>query len=189
MKGDGFSTRFGFGISEVISNTGATDIYLHQFKVYVCPCQCDQFGSSQAGTAGKHHHCSFSDFQDGDERSYFCWREHVGFPQPLGRNSDFRDRVSFHPFMPDGMIENRRHDVTNLASCTWCKLQRMQPQFHVHGADIMQVHRSPFGNDVIRKIESVCFNSGVGFLLFDQLVFCGSGLRVQKRSLGPRTRN
>ena len=57
--------------------------------------------------------------------------------------------------MPDGMIEYRRHDVAYLAPCSWGKGESVQPQFHVHGTDILQIHRSPFRNDVVRKIESI----------------------------------
>ena len=68
------------------------------------------------------------------------------------------------------MIEYRRHDVAYFAPCSWSKDESVQPQFHVHGADILQIHRSPFRNNVIRKIESVGLDGGIGFLLFCQLV-------------------
>ena len=77
--------------------------------------------------------------------------------------------------MPDGMIEYRRHDVAYFAPSPWSKGKSVQPQFHVHGADILQIHRSPFRNDVIRKIESVGLDGGVGFFLFGQLVFAVVG--------------
>ncbi|HTF68861.1 MAG TPA: hypothetical protein VK638_39890 [Edaphobacter sp.] len=51
----------------------------------------------------------------------------------------------------------------------------MQPQFHVHGTDILQIHRSPFRNDVVRKIERVGLDGGIGFFLFGQLVFAVVG--------------
>jgi len=35
---------------------------------------------------------------------------------------------------------------------------------------LLQIHRSPFRNNVIRKIESVGLYGGIGFLLFCQLV-------------------
>ena len=53
------------------------------------------------------------------------------------------------------MNEYSRHDVAYLAPCSWGKGESVQPQFHVHGTDILQIRRSPFRNNVVRKIESI----------------------------------
>jgi len=41
MKRDWFPASFGFGVSEVIAHAGTVDVYLHEFKINVAPCQRD----------------------------------------------------------------------------------------------------------------------------------------------------
>jgi hypothetical protein len=96
----------------------------------------DKLRSPQAGASGKHHHRAFSNVENRDERSDFCRGEHIRFPQSFGRNPYLRDWVSIHPFMPDGVIEDRRHDVANLAPRARCVLEGMQPRLNIHGANV-----------------------------------------------------
>jgi hypothetical protein len=39
------AARFGFGVSEVIADTGAADVHLHEFKIDVAPSQCDRMAA------------------------------------------------------------------------------------------------------------------------------------------------
>jgi hypothetical protein len=115
MKWNRLAASFGLGVSEVIAHTGAADVDLHEFKIDVAPCERNQFRSPQAGTARQHHHRPLPKIQFGQKRCKLGWREHIRFSQPFGRSPNLRDGVAVHPLMPDGMVEDNRHDVAYLA--------------------------------------------------------------------------
>jgi hypothetical protein len=178
MERNWFAARFGLGISEVIPHTGAPHIDLHEFEVDVAPRKGDKLRSPQAGAAGEHHHRTFPNVEHDNERSKLPWREYIWFAQPFGRNPYLCDGISVHPLMPDGVIENRRHDVANLAPRTRCVLQGVQPQFHIHSANIRQIERTPLGDDVICQVVRICFDGGIAFSCPPSVRGYGSGLQV-----------
>ena len=73
------------------------------------------------------------------------------------------------------MIEDCGQYVAYLAPCSRCKRKRVQPQFHVYGADILQICCSPLGDDMVCKVKRICLDGCVGFFLFGQLVLAVVG--------------
>jgi hypothetical protein len=92
------------------------------------------------------------------------------------------DWVPVHPFMADGVIEYRRHDVANLAPRARGILESMQPQFHIHSANIRQIERTPLGDDVILSGSAYSLRRWHRLSCPPSVRGYGSGLQAQRPS-------
>jgi hypothetical protein len=79
------------------------------------------------------------------------------------------------------MIESCRHDVANFAPCARCVFQGVQPQLHIHSANIRQIECAPLGDDAICQIVCIRFDGGLGFLVLRQFMATVVGYKLSDR--------
>ena len=83
--------------------------------------------------------------------------------------------------MSNGVIKDSRHNVTDFAPGAWGEPKVVQPHFHIHSADILQICRPPFGDDMICKVMRIGLDSSVGLFLSSQLVLAVVGYELSYR--------
>jgi len=155
MERNRFLRRFGFAWANDSVDYGASHVHDPSGKINVAPFQTEQLALSQAGGCCKQDQGPLSKAKTLQQRSdfYRCKQRGRGFS--LGALPNKVDRVAVKQLIPAGVIEENRHQVSDLRAAALGQRQTIKPRLDFHGSDLEKLMVSPMRNNPSLQIGMI----------------------------------
>src|SRR6266576_2850129 len=155
MERNRFLRRFGFAWANDSIDYRASHVHDPSGKINVAPFQTEQLALPQASGCCKQDQGPFAKAKTLQQRSDFHWREQRGRGSSLGTLTNKAVWVAVKQFIPAGVVEENRHQVSDLRAAALGQRQTAKPGLDFHRSDLEKLIFSPMGNNPSLQIGMI----------------------------------